>query len=196
MKKPVPTESPTQGYTESPDQPVHVTLRNGATVLVRPIQPNDIDLERDFIEKLSPRSRRYRFLGTIKTPSKELLQQLTRPDLARGIAYVALTGSGAEAREVGVCRYSASTDGASCECAVAVADEWQGQGLATSLMLRLIESARVNGIKRMYSIDASDNQEMRELAKHLGFTSAVDADDPTLVVHTLALQRPKTTVLR
>jgi GNAT superfamily N-acetyltransferase len=178
-------------------EPLHTqhywtTLRDGATILVRPIQSADVELERDFIERLSPKSRRYRFLGTIKTPSAELLRQLTQPDLTRGVAYVALTGEGSETREVGVCRYSASADEVSCECAVAVADEWQGKGLGTILMLRLIETARANGFERMYSIDATDNQDMRNLAKHLGFSTEADPDDSTLVVHTLALQKSET----
>ena len=38
----------------------------------------------------------------------------------------------------------------------------------------------------MYSIDANDNQDMRELAEHSGILSCkVYLDDPTLVIHTL-----------
>lgn len=51
------------------------------------------------------------------------------------------------------------------------------------------ETARANGFARMYSIDASDNHEMRELAEHLGFSREVDPDDYTAVAHTLALQK-------
>ena len=39
-------------------------------MLIRPIQATDEGLERAFIERLSPQSRRYRFLGTIKTPQR------------------------------------------------------------------------------------------------------------------------------
>jgi RimJ/RimL family protein N-acetyltransferase len=177
-----------QGSGEpSRDQQYRHTLRDGTTVLVRSIQPTDVELERDFIERLTPKSRRYRFLGTIKTPSDALLRQLTHPDLTQGVAYVALLGEGSDAREIGVCRYSASADKHACECAVAVSDEWQGKGLATILMLRLIETASANGFQCMYSIDAGDNQDMRELAEHLGFSREVDPDDATQVIHTLTL---------
>ncbi len=167
--------------------PSRHVLRDGTVVMVRPIQATDVELEREFIERLSPQSRRYRFLGSISTPSAELLRQLTQPQLTRGVAYVALLGEGAETREIGVCRYSTSEDAASCECAVAVSDEWQGKGLATLLMQRLIETARDNGFRRMYSIDAADNHEMRELAGHLGFKCAADPEDATLVIYSLAL---------
>jgi hypothetical protein len=53
-----------------------VTLHDGTHVLVRPIHAEDIALERRFIEALSPSSRRYRFLETMRSPSEALLQQM------------------------------------------------------------------------------------------------------------------------
>lgn len=167
-------------------------LRDGTSVLIRPIREADAALERQFIERLSPQSRRYRFLGTIKTPSPALLKQLIHPELVRGVAFIALLGEGPEQQEIGVCRYSASADGLSCECAVAVSDEWQGKGLATILMRQLIDTARQHGIKRMYSTDANDNQHMRELAEQLGFERHTDPEDSVLVIHTLDLNAAKT----
>jgi GNAT superfamily N-acetyltransferase len=163
------------------------SLRDGTMVVVRPIRVGDLELERDFIERLSPKSRRFRFLGSIKTPSAEMLRQFTQPQLTGGVAFVALVGEGSETQEIGVCRYSTGADEGSCECAVAVSDDWQGNGLATILMHRLIETARGHGFQHMYSIDATDNVEMRQLAGHLGFTCEAQPDDPTLVVHTLTL---------
>lgn len=162
-------------------------LRDGTVVLIRPIRPTDEALEREFIERLSAQSRRYRFLGTVKTPGPELLRQFTHPETVHGVAFVALVAGASQEREIGVCRYAASPDGLNCECAVSVSDEWQGKGLATILMGRLIKTARERGIQSMYSIDANDNQRMRELAQHLGFRRTVDPDDPTLVIHTLDL---------
>lgn len=179
-----PGASPASGSTAHFAE-CHEQLRDGTTVLIRPIRAADKALEREFIEGLSAESRRYRFLGTIKSPSEALLRQFTHPELTRGIAFIALDTRGPSAREIGACRYSASLDGLSCECAVAVSDEWQGKGLATILMRRLIDTARAQGIERMYSIDANDNEGMRELAEYLGFRRAVDPEDPTLVIHTL-----------
>jgi len=42
----------------------------------------------------------------------------------------------------------------------------------------------------MYSVDASDNQAMQELALHLGFKRKPDPDDATQVLHTLDLKAP------
>ena len=84
-----------------------------------------------FIEQLSAQSRRFRFLGEIKSPSPGLLKQLTQLDPVRDVAYVALIADGADKREIGVSRFSADPDNRTCECAVAVSDEWHNQGLAT-----------------------------------------------------------------
>jgi len=163
-------------------------LRDGTTVLIRPIGDDDVELERRFIEGLSQQSRRFRFLGEIKSPNPALLKQFTHVDHVSEVAFVALIADGADKREIGVSRYSARADGLSCECAVAVSDEWHNQGLATLLMQHLIDIARKRGVECMYSVDAVDNQAMRDLAQHLGFQRKPDPNDATQVVHTLDLK--------
>ncbi|MBS0516360.1 MAG: N-acetyltransferase [Proteobacteria bacterium] len=162
-------------------------LRDGTSVLIRPIAAGDTAIEREFIERLSPQSRRYRFLGEIATPSRALLDRLTHPDPAHEAAFVALIADGAHKREIGVARYCADRDEHNCECAVVVADEWQGKGLATLLMRHLIEIARQRGYRRLYSIDARDNESMHTLADFLGFERQTDPNDSTQVLHRLDL---------
>lgn len=176
------------GNTASPEPQWRETLRDGTSVLIRPIQPADTELERHFIEQLSPESRRLRFLGQIGMPSPALLEQLTHPDAGRDAAFVALIAEGAAKREIGVARFSAQADGRRCECAVTVSEDWRNRGLATVLMQHLIEVARRRGIESMYSIDAAENPAMDDLAAHLGFTRRTDPDDATQVVHTLDLK--------
>ena len=164
----------------------HETLRDGSRVLIRPISEQDAGLERAFIERLSPTSRGYRFLGQIK-PTDDVVRRLTDIDYRRDMAFVALRHEAREKREIGVSRFCVSDDGASCECAVAVSDEWQGRGLGHLLMRHLIEVARQRGIKRMFSIDSAANQQMRDLAASLGFERKVDHDYPSEVVYSLDL---------
>ena len=163
-------------------------LRDGSTVLIRPIHGEDLEIERRFIERLSPQARRFRFLGEIKTPSAAMLEQLTHPDPKRDAAFIALIADGAEKREIGVARFSGRPDGLACECAVVVSDEWQGRGLATILMQHLIDIARERGIECMYSVDLAGNIGMQDLAEHLGFRRKADPDDATQVLHVLDLR--------
>lgn len=163
------------------------TLRDGTRVLVRPITKKDAALERAFIKRLSPQSRRLRFLGQIGEPSDTLLRDLTDLDWRRDAAFIALVQRDGEEREIGVSRYGLGLDGSACECAVTVDDEWQGRGLAVILMRHLIELARSRGIGTMFSIDTAGNQRMRDLARYLGFECKPDPDEPGQVIHTLAL---------
>ena len=66
------------------------TLRDGTQVLVRPLRADDRELERSFIEGMSPAERRFPFLDTMKSPSPALLTQLTVIDPATDVALVAL----------------------------------------------------------------------------------------------------------
>lgn len=163
------------------------TLKDGTRVLIRPIHKEDAAIERAFIKRLSPESRRLRFLGQISEPSEALIRSLTDIDYRRDMAFVALVHRDGEKREIGVARYSTSVDGKNCECAVTVGDEWRQRGLGTLLMQRLIEVARSRGVRSMMSIDEADNTGMRDLARFLGFRRKRDPDDPTLVIHTLML---------
>jgi GNAT superfamily N-acetyltransferase len=163
-------------------------LRDGTRVSVRPIHALDAELERRFIEGLSPQSRRFRFLEAMKSPSDALLKQMTQIDPTTDAAYVALLGSGSAEREIGVARFSARPDGNDCEFAVTVSDEWQHKGLGSALMRRLIETARGRGIESMHSSDAADNEAMRKFADHLKFRHERDPDDARQVLYSVDLR--------
>jgi GNAT superfamily N-acetyltransferase len=162
-------------------------LNDGTHVTVRAIHPDDIELERRFIEGLSPKSRRFRFLESMQTPSAALLKQMTVINPPTDAAFVALLGAGAQATEIGVGRFSAQADGQDCEFAVTVSDAWQNKGLGTLLMQRLIDVAKSRGIKVMHSRDAADNTRMRQFADHLHFEHRRDPDDSTLVLYSVDL---------
>jgi RimJ/RimL family protein N-acetyltransferase len=159
-------------------------LSDGSRVIVRPIDSDDVELERRFITELSPESRRFRFLATINQPSEGLLRLLTNIDPSRDAALGALDAS-AE-RLVGVARFS-SGPGGTAEVAVTVSDDWQHRGLGSVLARRLIDLARRRGIRQFYSIDSDGNRAMHRLAKKLGFDHRTDPDDATQVIYTLDL---------
>lgn len=162
-------------------------LADGTPVLIRPLRQEDRELEEDFIMRLSPDSRRYRFLGDFKQPGPALMDQLMDVDLRDRMAFVALVDEGGRRREVGVSRYASEPDGKRCECAITVADEWQHRGLGTLLMQHLIAIARKNGYRQLFSIDNWSNEQMRALADHLGFTRRFDPSDEALVRYTFDL---------
>lgn len=168
------------------------TLSDGTQVIVRPIRADDEALEREFIKRLSPESRRLRFLGQVSERDDNLIRNLTRIDYTRDMAFIAIVHRDGVKQEIGVSRYGVSADGTSCECAVTVDEAWRNKGLGTLLMRHLIEFARKRGIRSMVSMDLANNEPMRELADHLGFTRSPDPGSSSQVMHTLQLQAAPT----
>lgn len=163
------------------------TLRDGSVVLIRPLRAEDRGREEAFLNRLSTEAIRHRFLGSFREVSPTLLDQLMLIDFRHQAAFVALAHDNGTLREVGISRYCSTDDDKHCECAVTVADDWTGRGLGVALMEHLIELARRQGYKQMFSLDASENEAMRDLASYLGFHRRQDPLDPTQVIHTLDL---------
>lgn len=163
------------------------SLNDGTRVLIRLLREEDRAREQAFIERLSPQSRRFRFMDTFRHASPELLDQLMDVDNLQKVAFVALAHDNGELREVGVSRYSATEHVGQCECAVTIADDWRDRGLDTVLMRHLIGQARKNGFRQMISLDATDNEATRDLLCQLGFHGHHDPHDSTQVLHTLDL---------
>jgi acetyltransferase len=171
-------------------------LPDGRTVLIRPIRPEDAEIEQEFVRKLSPESKYFRFMDTLRELTPSMLARFTQIDYSREMAFIAVLredsgepGAGVE-REIGVCRYVTNPDAETCEFALVVADEWQRHGLGRRLMGALIDVARARGLKQMTGHVLAHNTPMLTLVELLGFESSADAEDPSTRRVTLALRRP------
>jgi RimJ/RimL family protein N-acetyltransferase len=134
-----------------------VTLRDGSSVVIRPIEPDDAERLREIWRGMSALSRRRRFLAasSVDEVSDEDLRYLVEVDHNRHEALLALDADG---HAVAVARYvRVPGDRESAELAVAVVDDWHRRGLATALIEALSEHARENGIKRYIAIVSEDN---------------------------------------
>ena len=187
--RPLPSRQPPHSLPVEHLEGTHwiEALRDGSRVLIRPLVAADRERERALIERLSPTSRRLRFLANIGRVTPAMIDQLMDVHAPERMALIALAHHDGELREVGVARYAASGGANRCECAVAVADDWRQRGLGAMLMRHLIEVARRNGFRQMYSVDSAANGPMRELARHLGFRCQRDPDDATQLVCQLDL---------
>ena len=67
-------------------------------------------------------------------------------------------------------RYVRSADSSVAEFAVSVADQWQGQGLASRLLSTLLCRASTAGVQRMVGETLATNDKMLHLARKAGFT--------------------------
>ena len=161
-------------------QTTHYQDAGGQTVTIRPIKPEDAALEQKFVKDLSPESKYFRFMNTIRELPQSQLIRLTQIDYDREMAFVATVPGDSGEKEVGVARYSTNPDGQSCEFAVVVADAWQGKGLAQRLMKVLIDTARNRGLKLMNGDFLADNRRMLKFVAGLGFVLSQHPEDHAL----------------
>jgi acetyltransferase len=163
--------------------------REGPAITLRPIRPEDAELEQEFVKGLSDQSRHFRFMNTLRELTPAMLARFTQIDYDREFAVIAVRESGGREVELGVARYVTNPDGETCEYAIVVADAWHGKGLARRMMEMLIDVARSRGLHAIVGHVLSMNQPMLRLAENLGFTISDSPDDPTTRRATLLLER-------
>lgn len=158
-------------------------------ITIRPITMDDVQREKDFVSKMSVENRRFRFFSGIHELSDKAARQLCDIDYEDTMAFIATVendSTDSTSQEIGVSRYSTNDDGA-CECALAIADEWQNKGLGRALMDTLIEYARTKNKKTIFSTEMRANTHMEVLAEELGMKRLVDVDNPSLIRYELPL---------
>ncbi len=167
----------------------HWTLPDGTDVVIRPIRPEDAELEAEFVRKLSPQTKYFRFMTTLNELSPAMLARLTQIDYDREMAFIAVTTLPVgQEEEIGVARYAVNPDGETCEFAIVVADDWQHRGVARKLMQVLIETARSRGLKEMIGVFLANNERMLRFVASLGFTLYDDPEDRSIKRGVLPLQ--------
>jgi hypothetical protein len=160
---------------------------NECLITLRPITPNDVAMEEEFVRQLSPETKHYRFFGAMKELSDAEAHRLCDVDGRLSMAFVATVRERHREVEIGVCRYAPSTDPEVREMAVTIADEWQHTQLPKLLLLRLIDAARETGIRELFAVELSDNRQMQDFAHEMGMTIKRDASDATQVIYSISI---------
>ncbi len=160
--------------------PIHLVSRqilpDGTDLTIRPIRPEDANLEQAFVHGLSETSRHFRFGGALQDLSPAMLARFTQIDYDREMALIAVVGHGDAETEIGVARYIINPDGESCEFALVVADAWQHKGISHRLMNALMDVARNKGLRQMEGMVSAENRTMLHLVATLGFRLDANAD--------------------
>jgi acetyltransferase len=166
--------------------PVHlvkqVQLNDGTDIVIRPIRPEDAEIEAEFIRGLSKESKYFRFMNSVQELSQEMLVRFTQIDYHNEMALIAVKSSGDHEEQIGVARYTTNLDKKSCEFALVVSDQWRGRGIAHQLMGRLMQIARDRDLERMEGQVLGNNVKMLQLMKSLNFQITNDPDDSSIKV--------------
>jgi acetyltransferase len=144
-------------------------MRDGRTVLLRPIKPEDEPLWLEMFKNFSEESIRYRFFQIIKDTPHEVRVRYCNIDYDREIAIVAELNDDGQRRILGVARVSLEPDRKAGEIAFIVADPWQGLGLGTKMVDYAIEVCKDMDVETLYGIMLPDNYRAINLMRKMGF---------------------------
>ncbi|PJE55945.1 bifunctional acetate--CoA ligase family protein/GNAT family N-acetyltransferase [Marinomonas sp. BSi20584] len=152
-------------------------LKNDEIATVRPVLPRDSGILADFVRSMSHETRYFRFISNIEELTPRMLASMSHIDYDREMALLAVIQRDDQDLLIGTARYIDNFDDQSCEFAVVLGDEFQGLGLASYLMRRLMQVAADKGIRVMKGIVLAENKRMIEFCRHLGFSIQRDPDD-------------------
>ena len=171
------------------DQESEWPMRDGNRYTVRPLHPHDADMLQTLVRNLSPESRYFRFISTMRELPERMLARFTLIDYDREMAMVAIyrerntnpDGSiDVTERIIAVSRYVTNPDKSSCEFSLLVADEFNGQGLGSRMMQSIIDVARSKGLATMEGLVLAKNAGMLKLMRSLDFKIQIYEEDPDL----------------
>ena len=140
-----------------------IALRDGSTVHVRPVCPEDIPRIERFLGELSDDARSFRFFSAA-TDLGQMARLFT--DTRGGTSLLAVTSD--DGHVVGHGQYFPDGSGGA-EVAFAVADDWQGRGIATLLLAQLAEAAAAEGVRQFIAVVLTSNRKMIGTFRDSGF---------------------------
>lgn len=147
-----------------------VTLRDGTPVRVRPIRPDDAPRLIEFHSRLSMNTTRLRFFTPMKSLSATFAEHLCTVDFKKRCAFVISPLDSDSIHAVG--RYEAESRH-SAEVAFVVEDSFQGKGIGTILLDRLVEHARTKGYDRLTAVVLCENLNMLTLFRESPYSPEI-----------------------
>jgi len=151
-------------------------LKDGTSVVLRPIKPEDEALVHDLFQSLSEETMRFRFFQQIRDVPHETLTRYCNIDYDREIAIVAEEKKDTR-KIIGVSRLILEPGRRCGEFAVVVGDQWQGLGLGSKLVDYVVKISKDMRLKTIGGAILSRNPKMIRLCTKKGFKmEPVDED--------------------
>ncbi len=156
---------------------------------VRPISPDDASALNDFHERCSERTHRLRFFSSQAHLPPAMLSFFTNVDHDEREALVAVLDD----RIIAVGRYDLvaenATEQRAAEVAFVVADEFQGNGIASDLLGRLADLARSRSISCFVAETLAENMAMQAVFRNSPYNAVFKrvVGDPSVIRVTMTL---------
>jgi acetyltransferase len=159
-----------------------------APLQLRPLRHDDLERERAFIEGLSAQTLYLRLQYAANHASDRDLHRLLDLDYHDRLAIAAIDPAPDGDRIVGVSRYARVDATRRAECAIVVADAWQGRGLGSELMRALADAAFARDIDCLEGTTLAENGRIAEWARRCGFAVRTQPNSGGLLLVQLDLR--------
>jgi RimJ/RimL family protein N-acetyltransferase len=159
---------------------VVVKLLDGTSVRLRAIRRDDKYRLLAFVARLSKRSRYLRFHHYISGLTEAEAEHFCNVDYHDSMALVAVIKEDSEENIIAVGRYYRYPGTDRAEVAFVVQDKYQGKGIATHLLDRLMVFARERGVDLIEALVLQENNEMQEVFQHRGFRVSEYLEDSVI----------------
>jgi GNAT superfamily N-acetyltransferase len=147
-----------------------VSLRNGASVHLRPIRLDDAPRLIALCHRLSLRTVFQRFFSPRRLRTEDAYA-LANVDYRERMALVAEVETGQEPSLIAVARYGPAGEAAVVDIGLVVEDGWQGLGLGSILLTELLQAGAQRGVQYFKADVLTENyRALRLLARHTYIT--------------------------
>jgi len=146
-------------------------LRDGRSVTIRALKPEDRSAMLSAVGRVSAESLYRRFFGPKRGFTEKETDFFVNVDFVNQVALVAVIDGSDENTIIGGGRYIV-TQPETAELAFAIVDEYQGQGVGTALLRHLVLIARDSGLQHLVAEVLPENVAMLTLFRKFGFSTA------------------------
>ena len=152
-----------------------VPLRDGSTIRIRDLRPEDRDRLLEGFARLSPAARLMRFGHEIDELTPRMLDALMEVDGHDHVALVAVEDAPDEGPGLGIARFLREPyDTHAAEAAVTVAEGQRGRGIGTALLVALVARAIEEDVTELRNYVLAENADMLGVFHDLGARTSLD----------------------
>lgn len=172
-----------------------VVLSDGQRIELRPVRPSDKQMLRDGFDRLSPESRYARFMAPKTKLTDRELAYLTEVDGIDHFAIAAIRPHLMSKDEgVGSARFvRLNGEPGTVEAAVTVLDDFQGKGLGSILLQRLIEAAWERDVRWFRTELLAENTASRRMIETLSPDVRFHPSGDGAIIATIPVPEPDRT---
>jgi GNAT superfamily N-acetyltransferase len=156
-------------------------LRDGRAVEIRALKPDDQAALLAAVDRIGTQSLYRRFFGVRRYFSEKEVDFFLNVDFINHVALVAVVNEGDRAVIIAGGRYVVERPGAA-EVAFAVVDEYQGQGVGSTLLRHLVTIARSAGLAEFTAEVLPENTPMLKVFEKSGLKTSTKREAGTVHV--------------